>query len=146
MENEKISENCFILFDDYETLQYTKPKLYKIIIGLINTLVSMGRHQKLDMAFIVHNVSNYASTRVLLQEATHLVIYPNSCSITHLKHLFGKYGSVDNNLIKSIKNFIEHLFNVHTNCDKCWCHEKQAEEDDKEYILNKNHTFYCKKR
>ena len=96
-------KDCMIVFDDFESYQTTNPKLYNIIVGLMNEMVTLGRHQNLNIIVCCHNVTNYKSTRLLLLEATHMILYPRSCSNHSLKYLFGTYGSMDTKQLEKFK-------------------------------------------
>ena len=43
-------------------------------------------------------------------------------------------------------NLIEHIFNVHDDCNKDWCYAKRALEENLTYIPSEDHNFYCKHR
>ena len=45
-------------------------------------------------------------------------------------------------LLKMTNNIIEHIFNVHDDCNKDWCYEKRAFEKKLIHIPSKDHNFY----
>lgn len=47
--------------------------------------------------------TNYKKTRLILNEATHIVVYPLSTSYHALKHLLKNYCGVDEDKIKELK-------------------------------------------
>ena len=49
-------------------------------------------------------------------------------------------------LIKMANNVIEHIFNVHDDCNKDWCYAIKAFEENLIHIPSEHHNFYCKHR
>jgi len=77
-------EDCLVCFDDYDTF----PAPYdKAVQTLIDTLAIRGRHTRTTMLCLSHYLTNYKKTRLLLNEMTHLVIYPQATAFKPLKYL-----------------------------------------------------------
>lgn len=93
-------ENSLVICDDYESLD---KKLYEVLIQLINDIASMGRHHKINMILCQHNFTNYKATRLTLNEATDIIVYPASASNQALKYLLGTYCGVSSKQIQEIK-------------------------------------------
>lgn len=77
-------ENCCVIFDDYDT--FTGPA-EKVVHKLIDDLATMGRHTNTTMLCLSHYLTNYKKTRLLLNEATHIVVYPMATSFHALGYL-----------------------------------------------------------
>jgi hypothetical protein len=77
-------ENCCVIFDDYDT--FTGPA-EKVVHKLIDDLATMGRHTNTTMVCLSHYLTNYKKTRLLLNEATHIVVYPMATSFHALSYL-----------------------------------------------------------
>lgn len=75
---------CCIIFDDYDT--FTGPA-EKVVQKLIDDLATMGRHTNTTMLCLSHYLTNYKKTRLLLNEATHIVVYPMATSFHALGYL-----------------------------------------------------------
>jgi energy-coupling factor transporter ATP-binding protein EcfA2 len=95
--------DSLVIFDDYENLESVNKPLYKVIIGLINTLASTGRHSRTRMIHISHKFTNYSYTRLLLEEATMNVIFTSSASNKSLELLLCKNGNLDKKTLHMIK-------------------------------------------
>jgi hypothetical protein len=114
-------EDCFVIFDDFESLEM--PKL-KVIWNLINDLASQGRHTRTTMAVLLHKSTDYKNTRLLLCEATHFVVYPLSTSGHALRYLLGNHLGLDKEDILSAKklgrwvciskNYPQYMISAHT--------------------------------
>lgn len=81
-------KNCMVIFDDYDTFT---GKEEKIVQKLIDDLATMGRHTNTTMLCLSHYLTNYKKTRLLLNEATHLVVYPMATSAHALGYLLKTY-------------------------------------------------------
>jgi energy-coupling factor transporter ATP-binding protein EcfA2 len=76
--------DCCLIFDDYDT--FVGPA-EKVVHKLIDDLATMGRHTNTTMLCLSHYLTNYKKTRLLLNEATHLVVYPMATSFHALSYL-----------------------------------------------------------
>lgn len=77
-------KDCCIIFDDYDT--FVGPA-EKVVQKLIDDLATMGRHTNTTMLCLSHYLTNYKKTRLLLNEATHLIVYPMATSFHALGYL-----------------------------------------------------------
>jgi hypothetical protein len=97
--------NCLIFFDDYDTLP---DKLSKSIQEIIKDIAIMGRKHNEDqgnitMLLATHYLTNYSKTRLILNEATHFIIYPQNTSHYQLKYLLQNYVGLDEKETKRLK-------------------------------------------
>jgi hypothetical protein len=76
--------DCCVIFDDYDT--FTGPA-EKVVHKLIDDLATMGRHTNTTMLCLSHYLTNYKKTRLLLNEATHIIVYPMATSFHALSYL-----------------------------------------------------------
>lgn len=93
--------NSLVLFDDYDTMD---APLDKTVEKLINDIAIMGRHGHISMACMTHHLTNYKKTRLLLNEATHIVIYPHGSSFSAISYLLKTNVGMDLKDIKEIKH------------------------------------------
>jgi len=77
-------KDCIVCFDDYDCFTGDAEK---IIHKLIDDLATMGRHTNTTMLCLSHYLTNYKKTRLLLNEATHIVVYPMATSFHALSYL-----------------------------------------------------------
>ena len=92
--------DSLVIMDDYESFEKT---LYNAVIKLIDDIASMGRHHNINMICCQHNFTNYKSTRLMLNEMTHVIVYPSSASNKSLKYLLGTYCGLDSKQIQEVK-------------------------------------------
>jgi hypothetical protein len=92
--------DCLVIFDDYNTL--TKDQ-EKAVLKLIDDLAIMGRHSVTSMMVLTHHTTNYKQTRLILNECTNIVVFPQSTSSHALKHLLVSYVGVDEKDLKRYK-------------------------------------------
>lgn len=75
-----------VLFDDIDTIEVAKIK--KEVQGIRSLLLETRRHFKIYMISTSHQLFNYASTRLLIAEATALVCFPKKSSVAQLQRYF----------------------------------------------------------
>ena len=92
--------DSLVIVDDYESFE---KKLYEAVIKLINDIASMGIHYNINMICCQHNFTNYKATRLMLNEMTHVIVYPSSASNQALKYLLGTYCGLDTKQIQEVK-------------------------------------------
>lgn len=85
-------KDCMTIFDDYDTLT---GDAQKVVEKIIDDLAIQGRHTNTTMLCLSHYLTNYKKTRLILNEATHIVVYPMSTSYKALKNLLTNYVGVD---------------------------------------------------
>ena len=93
-------KNCMVIFDDYDT--FTGPA-EKTVHKLIDDLATMGRHTCTTMLCLSHYLTNYKKTRLLLNEATHLVLYPMATSFHALSYLLKTHVGMSKDDVRDIR-------------------------------------------
>lgn len=93
-------ENSMVIFDDYDTFT---GKEMKVIQQLIDDIAIMGRHNNITMLCLTHYLTNYSKTRLLLTEATHIVVYPLSTGAHALNYLLKTYLGLEKEEIGAIR-------------------------------------------
>jgi hypothetical protein len=93
-------KNCMVIFDDYDT--FTGPA-EKVVHKLIDDLATMGRHTCTTMLCLSHYLTNYKKTRLLLNEATHLVLYPMATSFHALSYLLKTHVGMSKDDVRDIR-------------------------------------------
>ena len=101
---EEFGTDAMIIFDDFESYEQTNKPIFNAIIGLLNELLTLGRHQRFSVIICSHLTSNYKATRLIMIEATMFIMYPKSSSENALKHVLSNYGGLDKDTITTIKN------------------------------------------
>jgi len=107
---EKLAENpltdlemlrdCMVIFDDYDTIP---GKEGKAVQKLIDDIAIMGRHTNTTMLCLTHYLTNYSKTRLLLTEATHIIVYPLSTGAHALNYLLKTYLGLEKEEISHIR-------------------------------------------
>ena len=95
-------EECLVIFDDYDTFTGDSEK---VVQKLIDDLATMGRHTKTTMLCLSHYLTQYKKTRLILNEATHIVVYPQATSYHALKYLLKNYVGVEEEDIKDMRKW-----------------------------------------
>lgn len=93
-------KNCMVIFDDYDT--FTGPA-EKVVHKLIDDLATMGRHTNTTMLCLSHYLTNYKKTRLLLNEATHIIVYPMATSYHALSYLLKTHIGMTKDDVRDLK-------------------------------------------
>ena len=93
-------QNSMVIFDDYDSFT---GKEAKVIEELMNDIATMGRHHCISMLCLTHYLSNYRKTRLLLTEATHFVLYPQSTGAMPLSYLLKTHLGMDKKEIEKLR-------------------------------------------
>jgi hypothetical protein len=94
-------KNSLFIFDDYDALENKQHT--KVVFDLITTIATEGRHESISMCCLSHYLTNYSKTRLILSEASHFVLYPQSTGSKPLSYLLGTHIGLDNKEIQSLK-------------------------------------------
>lgn len=92
--------NSMVIFDDYDT--FPAP-MDKVVLALIDDIATMGRHSNITMCCLSHYLTNYKRTRLLLNESTHFIIYPQATSAHALKSLLGNHMGLEPEEVKKLR-------------------------------------------
>lgn len=92
--------DCMVIFDDIDCFT---GKHLKAVHQLIDDLAITGRHTNTTVLFLTHYITNYKATRLILNETTHFVVYPQSTSFHGLKYLLGTHIGMSKDDIHSLK-------------------------------------------
>lgn len=93
-------QDCCVIFDDFDT--FTGPA-QKTVLKLIDDLATMGRHYNTTMLVLSHYLTNYKQTRLILNEATHVVVYPMATSFHALSYLLKTHIGMSRDDIRDLK-------------------------------------------
>lgn len=93
-------KDCMVIFDDYDTFTGDAEK---VVHKLIDDLATMGRHTNTTMLCLSHYLTNYKKTRLLLNEATHIVVYPMATSYHALSYLLKTHIGMTKDDVKDLK-------------------------------------------
>ena len=94
-------ENSLLICDDIEAFD---KHVTKLIMNLINSILTTGRHFKVNLLFLAHNPAQGAMTKILLLESHSITVYPKSMGGKSAKYLLDQYLGLDKNQIKKLKN------------------------------------------
>lgn len=114
-------EDCMVIFDDFDTFTGAESKA---VLQLIDDLAIQGRHTKTTMLVLTHYITNYKKTRLILNESTHFVVYPQATSAHALGYLLKTHIGMEKEEVKALKklgrwvcvakNYPQHLISAHT--------------------------------
>ena len=97
--------NSLMIFDDYDTIE---GKAGKAVQLLIDDIAIQGRKHtesqgNISMLCLTHYITNYKKTRLILNEATHFVVYPQATSAHALGYLLKTHIGMEKDEVKALK-------------------------------------------
>lgn len=118
-------QDSLVIFDDTDTIRDRNMKLF--LENLRDHILEVGRHFNIRTLITSHLLSNYSSTRRILNEATGVVVFPKSGSGTyHIKNFLKTYCGFDKEQIKKFVNLPSRWVMVYRSYPQYVIHEKGA--------------------
>jgi hypothetical protein len=118
-------EKSLVIFDDTDTIREKEIRNY--LASLRDHLLEVGRHYKIRLLITSHLLSNYASTRRILNEATSVVLYPKAGTGTyHIKNFLKMYCGFDTIQTKKFINLPSRWILINRGYPQYVLHEKGA--------------------
>lgn len=96
----ELLKDSFVIFDDTDTIK--DKTVAKIVNDLRDTILSTGRHTDTKTVITSHLISNYDKTRLVLNEATDVVLYPKSGSRYGIRQYLKTYVGLEKSDIDKI--------------------------------------------
>jgi len=92
--------DSMVIIDDVDALD--KP-LLKAVDTLANDIAITGRHTCTTLLWISHHITDFKRTKLILNEATVYVVYPQTTTRHALKYLLESYAGLDDDWIKRLR-------------------------------------------
>jgi hypothetical protein len=118
----EIFKDSIVLFDDIDSIQ--NKKVYKIIQNLRDSLLRRGRHEDISTLITSHLLTNYADTRIILNECNAITIFCRSGSTYGIKYLLKKYIGLDKKQIQKLINLPSRWVTIYKNYPQYVLYEK----------------------
>lgn len=96
-------KNSLVVYDDVDCVKdrELKNKLNRIA----DQIMQMGRHHKISLCFLSHISCNRNETRMILNECTHITVFPKFMNNNNLKYLMYNYvGLTKDQLTEMLKD------------------------------------------
>jgi hypothetical protein len=91
--------NALVIVDDVEGLEAAKGAVVQRVQDMI---ASEGRHSGTTLIRASHLSTDYKRTRLLLQEAHALVLFPQAGAHSQYTYLLTKYGGMDKKVVANL--------------------------------------------
>jgi hypothetical protein len=138
--------NCMMIFDDCDTIEGKEGKILK---NVIDDIAIMGRKHSegqgnISLLFLTHYLTNYKATRLILNEATHLILYPQNTSYHPLYYLLKNYVGLDEAESRKLKKLGSRWVCIHKNYPQYLISQYEVkllnidEEDNKQILKPDN--------
>jgi ribosome assembly protein YihI (activator of Der GTPase) len=94
------ARDSLVIVDDIDALP--KDQL-KAVHTFIDDIAITGRHTNTSLLFLTHYTTNYKSTRLILMETHHFVVYPQTTSKHALMYLLRNHAGIDDETITKMR-------------------------------------------
>ena len=94
-------KECLVIFDDLEMIR--NELLLNKIMKIQDDLLCGGRHSKTSVCICNHSAANGKSTKLILNEASSIVLYPNGLGKRVLNYILQEYLGLDKHQTNKIK-------------------------------------------
>lgn len=121
--------NSLCIFDDVSTIRNKAIK--DEILNLINDIAEIGRHDSVYMCITNHLLSDYKSTRTILNECKSLVCFPSAGSAHQIKYVLRTYFGLDNDDVNRVLKLNSRWAQIFKNFPQCILYQHGA------YLLSK---------
>jgi hypothetical protein len=95
-------KESMVIFDDTDVI--SSKVIRNKVNSIMNQILQVGRHFEISCIITTHTACNGGSTKIVLNEAHSVVIFPNGLGGRSLKYLLDSYLGLDKAQIKKIKN------------------------------------------
>lgn len=103
--NEEITsedfKNSLVIFDDTDVI--SDKKIRNKVNSIMNNILQVGRHHFTSCIITTHTACNGKDTKVILNEAHSITIFPNGLGNRSLKYLLDSYLGLDKQQVNKIK-------------------------------------------
>ena len=124
-------KDSLCIFDDCEAIQ--DKVLRKKIANIQNSILTTGRHHNISCVVTSHCATNGHETKIILNEAHQIVLFPNGVGQRSLKYVLEGYFGLDKAQIKKIKNTRDSRWvSILKTYPMCVLNEREA------YLLNRD--------
>ena len=119
---------CCVVFDDCDVL--TSKPIKKQVFLILDSILQTGRHHKTTCVFTSHCACNGLQTKIVLNEATSITVFPKTSGNKALSYLADTYLGLDKTQIQQLKKISGRWITVVRAFPRCVLTEKTA------YMLN----------
>lgn len=93
-------KNTLICYDDIDCVR--DRNLRDKLVRLANSIMEMGRHHQITFCYLSHLSCKGHQTRTILNEASHITIFPKFCNFNNLKYLMYNYVGLTKEQLQDI--------------------------------------------
>lgn len=95
-------EKSCCVFDDCDVI--TDKAIKKKVFTILHSILETGRHYKTSCIFTSHNACSGQQTKVILNEATSITVFPRTSGNKSLNYLCDAYLGLDKKQVQSLKH------------------------------------------
>jgi hypothetical protein len=117
-------KESMVIFDDTDVI--SSKVIRNKVNGIMNQILQVGRHFEISCIITTHTACNGGSTKIVLNEAHSVVLFPNGLGGRSMKYLLDSYLGLDKGQIKKIKNLKSRWVCINKTFPMCVLSEREA--------------------
>ena len=114
--------DSIVIFDDIDSIN-PKP-LREYIEKFRDALLRRGRHENITTICTSHLLTNRNETRVVLNECSHVTVFPRAGAAHAIQYLLDHYVGLDKHQIQRIKKLPSRWVTIHTHAPQHVIHQR----------------------
>ena len=123
-------KDSMVIFDDTDVI--SDKKIRNKVNSIMNQILQVGRHFNISAIITTHTACNGSATKIILNEAHSVTIFPNGLGGKSMKYLLDSYFGLDKNQIKKIKSLKSRWVTIYRTFPMAILSQNEA------YIVNAN--------
>jgi len=117
-------KESMVIFDDTDVI--SSKVIRTKVNSIMNQILQVGRHFEISCIITTHTACNGGSTKIVLNEAHSVVLFPNGLGGRSMKYLLDSYLGLDKAQIKKIKNLKSRWVCINKTFPMCVLSEREA--------------------
>jgi GTPase SAR1 family protein len=114
--------DCLVVFDDIDTI--SNKFCLSLVREIRDKILETGRHQRVSVVCTSHLATNFAATRVMVNESQTVTFFPRSGGYKHIHGFLKDYAGMKKSEIDSIMQISSRWVTLHKNYPQYLVHEK----------------------
>ena len=114
-------EKPLVVFDDID--QISDKNIQNAVWGLRDQILEVGRSKGISICTVAHQITNYKASRICLNEADYVVMFPKSGAKYQMTYFLKNYAGMGKDDIKKLFNLNSRAVVLKKNYPMCVIHQ-----------------------
>lgn len=110
-------EKSLVIFDDID--QITNKQIREAVFNLRDRCLEEGRSKGISVCSVSHQITNYKASRICLNEADYVVMFPKSGAKYQINYFLKNYGGLNKDQVNEVMNLPSRAITLHKRYPMC---------------------------